>query len=659
MANPDKLDRHLARWQAAKEARLPWTRMARVDLRILSGKAWEPEEIETFRAQGRDVPNYNLVAPMINLVAGVESQNRTDYRYLPRGPQDVDGSAAVTKIAKFIQDQTDGDRQLSRQFWDAITTGVGWAELAYNPDPYGPQIIQRRVNQFDVWGDPHGREPDLSDYLDVFRSVVTYPEMLAKRWPRYRQDILSAASEFAGDPYNLSHSADWTNAHGDRPPMDLWDDPHLGTWSWDALQAGERPAQIRAVERWYKVEDWAKVVRLRDGSAIEVTPANAKEMAQVLLAHDGTGRPYGRLIHAVLPRIRVAVFLPDLPGGVLLADSESPYPHNRFPFIPMWAYEDDCGRPAGIVRQLWTSQRDFNARMASLLKRSLTGQLLFEEGAFVDEDEALAEFDKSNGRIRLAPGGLQKIMIRDNVQGAPIEEMILGMDRAMIQDYSGATAEQQGIQTGAKSGIAMQTQIVQGQTRLYTIFDNRNWTQEQLGRLMLPMIRETFTGEMAVRVTESNAGIDFVEINQLTDKGIRNDITTGEYDCKVSLTSMRDTQAVMALESITNLASQMAPDLQALFAPQIARLAAMATNLPESQQLIEDLELIKQAMMQRLTGGGQPDPQAVQLQQQAVQLEMAGQEAEVSKTQAEAEAKKAEAMLKVHQATAPPITPGF
>ena len=475
MSKPDKLSTHLERWNAAVDSRRPWDKEARHDLKVLNGKTWTTDELAVFEEQGRDPTNYNLVAGTMRLVAGVEAQSRTDPAYLGRGPADQEGAQAATKAGMMVRDQNSSNRQLSRQFWDTIVTGIGWMEVAGDPDPYSIGILERRVNPFLVWGDPCGKEPDMSDWIDVFRSVVTYPERLALRFASYQSEILGAG-DYTGEGNGLSHSADWTLAHGDIPDVDQWDE--MG------LAQTEKPRQIRAVERWYRVEEWARLIRFRDGrvyepNKLDINRADDRALMQMLAG--SLVSKEARLVKSLVPRIRVAIFLPD-EGGCLLNDAESPYSHNAFPFVPMWAYEDEYGRPVGLVRQQRCPQRDFNARMAHMLKQALNTQTWFEEGAFVDEAEALSEIAKPNGNIRLTEGGSGKVLDRNRLEAAPIESQMLEIDRNMIQEYSGVTPELMGQETNASSGTAIQSRQAQGQTRLYTLFDNRNWTQEQIAK---------------------------------------------------------------------------------------------------------------------------------------------------------------------------------
>lgn len=591
MPKPDSLDTHCERWEQARDAREPWDREARLDLRTEAGKTWKRDELDVFASQGRDPADYNLVAGTLRLVEGVEAQNRSDAKYFPRGPSDKDGAEAATKAGMMVRDQNHGDRQLSRVFRDAIRVGVGYLEVAGDPDPYSIGILQKRVNPFHIWPDPCGKEPDQSDWLDMFRSVVTYPHLLANRFPKYKAEIMAAA-QYGGEPGQMSHSSDYTDRTDDYPDVHLFEDSLPGTVGYGTNE----PRQVRAVERWYRQEEWVQVVRWRDGRCIEPNPANLPQLqflARALVSGEA------RLIRSLVDRFRIGIFLPDGDGRCLLNDAPVNGDQRWFPFVPCWAYEDEQGRPMGLVRNLRYPQRSLNARMAHQLKRSLNGQIWFEMGAFPDEAEAVRELAKSNGVVRFNPGGLAKAVRQDQIQSAPIEQQIIQFDQQMIQEWSGVTAEMMGQQTNATSGTAIQSRQAQGQTRLYTLFDNRNWCQERAAEITLSLMRQTFTGEMAIRITETSRGVDFITLNeQMPDGSVRNDLSQALLDAKVALTSAKATEQLQALESWTNFASQLPPDLQIFVAPFLAKLS----QIPDSQQFIDELEQLKEAAKARMIG---------------------------------------------------------
>lgn len=603
---PDSIEQSCARWQQAREAREYFDREAWKDLRFIAGKTLKPEEIMALESQNRDIPNHNYLDGLVQMTCGLEAQNRSDLEYLPKVKGTEGGAKAATKLYMNIRDENSADRQYSRQFQDVVKVGIGWHEVGYNPDPTGVEIIIRRENPFFVYPDPCGKEADMSDWIDMHRSKILYPHVLADLFPKFRNEIMNSRDCWGTDAGNYSHTSDWTGTYGDVAPASQWDDMGMSGAYGNYLMQGNRPRQIRAVERWYTQTDWAKVIKFRDGRTFEPDPDNKDQLlflARALLSKQA------KMLLGPVKRMRVAMFLPD--DMIMLGDNETPLPHNRFPLIPMWGYEDEYGRPQGLIRQLRSPQRDINLRMAHLLKKALTRQTHYEVDAFTDLDQAIQALADPAGMVEYAADALRmgKVVIKDNLEATPLEGQILDRDISMIHEGSAITPELQGQSTNKTSGVAIDSQKQTGQTRLFTLLDNRNWCIEQSGALLLPMIRETYTEEQAIRSGVGPMGAKWLTINErMPDGTVSNNIAEFNGDIKVSLTNMQATHQMAMLEKLNNYLAALPPEMQIAFADKVAELAGMADD-PDFMTRIQELQqMMLGGLPQQQAQPGQPMP---------------------------------------------------
>jgi hypothetical protein len=595
---PDSFAHSRSRWEDAREYREPWTREALKDKRTLRGDVFDSYEKEVFRIQERDIPNYNLAHQTIQIVAGIEAQNRSDLKFLPMHPDDIDGAQALTQLSKKVATANQLDREVSFQFFDAATMGIGWSEVRFATDPQADPIYMGHIPSLDVWMDPAGRRMDLEDHTDIHIAKYLRPIQLARIFPAFAQEIMQLKGEDMS-MHDMSHTADYTNSHSDYPDVSN-EDEWNGHGAYGQNQNG-RARVLQAVERWYRVDEVADFVKYLDGRCIEVPKGNTADnfaLRRRMATDTIDGKAHS--LRGTIRRIRYAVFC----GDLLLGDYPSPFSHRRFPLVPMWAYQDEHGRPMGMVRLLRTPAKDFNARMAMMLKRNMTRQTYAEDGAFEDDDKAIEEMSMADGFIKLKANGLKKLMFKDDLKGTETDSQMIQIALRMITEMSGVTQSLMGQQSQENSGVAINAKINQGQTGLFTLFDNRNWTVKRLGELQLSGIQDKYTREMAIRTTESSKGVDFIFINKkdpLTG-AVLNDVTQAQFDVTVSEIPASASDRMAQFQALTTFLAPMPMEVKMVFASKLAALA----DIPDAVEVAAEIDKLRAQMSAPAQGQQQP-----------------------------------------------------
>ena len=596
----DNVNTHQSRWDEMRESRSDWTREAWKDKRVAAGDVFNETEKEWFRDMERDLPNYNLALPMVNLIAGTEAQSRADIKYQPVGPSDKDPAEAITHLARKVARDNKMGRKFSSAFYDSLVTGIGWVEVGYNRFVDGPPIVIDHEDSLSIWTDPASRKLDFSDAQDMCRSKLFTATQVARLFPWAAKDVRYLKGVDNNGVVNYDHSSDYSNDYGDYPSVS--DETHWGSTS--AAQRG-RTRLLQVVERWYRVDRWATIVRHRDGRWWEVSEANAYQLAQMLLSGEAEEDA------GYVPEYRYGIFCEDL----LFGDWASPYKFRGFPFTPIWCYQDHNGQPMSIIRLIRSAAKDFNARMNALLMRTLKKQVWIEEDAVSDLDKMIEEYAQPDGVVVLRPGAIrnQKVLIKDEIQHAPIDGQLLEIDMKFITDKAGVTEEMGGQRSNADSGVAIQKKINQSQTALYTLFDNRSAALQEVGERLLPCIQEKYTAEMAVRVTESQKGLQWISINKkdpMTGETM-NDITQARFDIEVSEVPASQSVQLAKFEALAQFLAPMPTEVKLLFAAKMADLA----DIPDSEEVAAKLD----AFTQRMMGTGGPPPITPELVAQLVQ----------------------------------------
>lgn len=606
MANQD-LASHIRRFSLVRDARAPWDVEAKIDREYEAGKIWTPYELMTFFDRKQPAVRFELIRRMLNLICGIEATTRSDLKALPRTPKQVESAEAATKLLKFETDQIQFERIQARTFRDAGLVGCGYTELGFTSDPAANRIFGKRVAPELIYPDPASVEPDWSDALDVHRALWMRGEDLARLFPQYRREILTMCGLYDDDHsyQRLAHSSDYANMHnGDAPRLPanysgfnhgqqmfpVGDDQHM-------LDRGQ--GMVMAVERWYRVYEARDYVKFRDGRVFTLTEENALQLSEAILSGDAQMPETGMFCN-----IRCAVHA----GDLLLSDAESPYNHGRFPFVPTWAYEDENGKPCGVVRGARDPQKEFAARRSSAMKRALSNSWFAEKGAFTNADRARRQMAQNDAFIDVADGALRggKLLKVDTSASNQVEMEMIAQAQQQVYDSAGVTQELLGRSGTAHSGTAIERLQNQGQTALFTLFQNRDWAQETCGRVLMSLIQDSYTEEKAVRVTDSGRGLQFITINQQTPDGVANDITQAEFDVVLALQAAQSTNMLAQLDAINAYLAN-APDwLKAAFAPEVARLM----SLPDAAETIPMIEKLTAAFLQQMLGGGQPQPMA-------------------------------------------------
>jgi hypothetical protein len=152
-----------------------------------------------------------------------------------------------------------------------------------------------------------------------------------------------------------------------------------------------------------------------------------------------------------------------------------------------------------------------------------------------------------------------------------------------LQEVSGAVEEQMGQQTNARSGVAIEARQRQGATVNTEPFDNLRLTKRRMGELMLSLMRQYWTYEKVIRITDEQTGADkFVAFNQPDGT---NSISQGRYDIVVSDHPETETTRQWMSRTLMDFASRMPPDI----ALPVMQTAFEMTDIPNKEKVMEKL----------------------------------------------------------------------
>jgi hypothetical protein len=188
-------------------------------------------------------------------------------------------------------------------------------------------------------------------------------------------------------------------------------------------------------------------------------------------------------------------------------------------------YRDRDGNPYGPSFNWCDRQDEINKRKSKMMHLLNTKQALAPRGAFPDDPntgesgikKAREELHKPDGFIEYVDGYADKIVIRDNLQLAEGQFKMLQEATASLRG-TGPNAALLG-NTGSVSGLAKQVDQQAGTLTVAPLFEALAALQLRVYRQMWMRVRQFWTAETWIRVTDDPENVKFVGLNRPVKMG--------------------------------------------------------------------------------------------------------------------------------------------
>lgn len=572
---------------------------------------WTPAEKQELEARGQMPLVYNEIQLATKWITGTEKMTRVDWSVLPREPDDEQGAQIKTQVLKYLSDVNRFPFERSAAFEEAIKAGIGWLEVGIRHDGDEPIFISQETWR-NIWKDPMSRKLDMSDCRYLMRSKVLDLDIACSIFPDATGRLRMESDSFARLPWRNNDIDVMSGLY--TPPM------HNALYPSDMDY--HRPV-VRLVECWYRSIENVNVLR---GGSFSGQIFNENVLAHQRALNDGRA-----IIISDVPKMvmRVAIFTL---GGYLIYDQRSPYIHNQFPFVPIYAFRraQDL-QPYGVPRQCRDPQIDLNKRRSKALFILSTNKVIADEGA-VDDPEAFEQEAARPDQIVWKKQN-KNIEFINNTQLAESHLQLALQDSEFIRQTSGVTGENLGLDTNAISGKAIIAKQRQGGVTTAGLFDNLRLSTQLAGELLLSLVEQFYDEPKVIRIVGNRQSAQFYSINQpQPDGSITNDITARQADFKVSEADFNESYRQAMFESMMELISRQPPEI----AMKLMDLVVDFSDLPNKDEIVKRIRSIN--------GQSAPDdPNAAQMEQQQAMMMQQKQQQEDAKTAAEIDLKNAQA----------------
>lgn len=321
--------------------------------------------------------------------------------------------------------------------------------------------------------------------------------------------------------------------------------------------------------------------------------------------------------------------------GGILAGGPSPYRTDKgesdCELFFQSAYVDRDNNRYGLVRIMISLQEAVNKRGSKALHLLNTNQVIYEDGTVDDIETLRREAARPDGTIKVAPGALRdgafKIETRVDLATGQVQML---QDHRNTLDRIGPNATMMGDKasgSSAASGKAIIASQQGGMMEVGDLLDNLRHLDKRVFRAIWSRIRQFWTGEKWIRITDDDRNVKWVAMNvdpmqmqmamqqnpEMAQKIAGVVANVAELDCDIIIDEAPDsvTPALEQWQGLVELAKAGVP-----IPPDV--LIESAPNLKNKDKLLERMQ--------------KPNPQAEQMQQ----LQTAGAVAQVKKTESEA-----------------------
>lgn len=547
--------------------------------RYYHGKQWTDDEVARLRRRGQPVITDNRIARKVDFLVGVEQRMRRDPKAFPRTPKDERTADTATAGLRFVCDINRWEHLASNGAHDGMVSGIGviWCGIEGGKNGIDVKLKMGQVDRF--FYDPRSVMSDFSDarYMGMHLWV----------------DIDDAVAEYPDQESDLRRLVDRS---GGLTTMKLEEDRQQ---QWGDFEH----SRIRMVEMYEK------------------RPRPAEE---------GGGMCW---------------YYCKFSGDVILESMWSPYidenglPDN--PYVAWSPYVDEKGDRYGLVRNMRPMQDEINHRRSKLLHRVNVRQVQVRKGTVDDVDDTRTQLARPDGIVEHNGTWGEDIGIIDQSQEIRGEAELLAQAQASLENLGpnpGLIGKGGGV--ADQSGRAILAQRDSGMTELSPVFERlRDW-KLRVYRKIWARIKQAWTGERWIRVTDEDDAPAFLGINQYEMDPASGQIAANnvmaEIDVDIILEEGPDT--ITMQEELMQTFSQMGE----VAAGPLGKVLIELSAVPNKERLLK--------MIDEASG---PPPEVVELNRRMAKLEEMLKAASIDEKVAGVESKRADTLAKLLAAFTP------
>ena len=553
---------------------------------------WSDAERHKLKKRGQADIFDNRIGRKIDFLVGIEQRMRRDPKGYPRTPNDEKSADVATAGMRYACDLNRWEFVGSAGTHDGLVRGIGVCSVGIKTNASGPDPEIKSVQCDRFFYDPRSVRTDFEDARYMGLHIWMDIDDAKEKWPDKADQLESLI--------------DNSNGIGG---LALSDQNHETAW------AEFESRRVRVVEFWERCMVQQVMPQSQMMSSTALTPPR-----KVL------GWCYCFFI-----------------GEVELESAVSPYidedGNPDCPYVAWSPYVDEKGNRYGPIRNMKPMQDEINHRRSKFLHLLSTKQLHVRRGSLEDIDETRRQLARPDGIIEHDGDWGTSSGIIDHSADIQGQSALLEQSQASLENLGpnpGLIGKGGGI--ADQSGRAILAQRDSGMTELSPVFErNRDW-KLRIYRKLWCRIKQSWTAEKWIRVTDENDAPQFIGLNQYgtdpqTGQAISQNVV-GKIDVDIIMEEGPDviTMNEELLQTLSQLGANAVPP----------KVLIELSNAPNKERLFK--------MIDEATA---PDPMAAQMQQRMARLEQLVQASTVDKNVAQAEYQRAQAVAALAKAFTP------
>ena len=473
---PDKLTMQARkRFNIAKQASGPWRDKAKEEYKFVAGHQWSDVDKQHLEKHKRPMITFNLIAPNIKAITGMEQGNRHELKYLPREKSEIDGFAAsiYNQTSKCVFDRNDNEFRESQALRDMTICGMGWTGMSYDFDDDPEGMVQTPcIDPILKYWDPASKEPNLVDRRYDFTLVKMDVEHFKFLFPKTKiQRSLRVFESDIEDEWEDNVEIETRPDH-----YEGGDDSTKGIFASDGL--------IAVLQyNYFSYEDVYTVANL-EGQTAEMGTVALDRMIGEGAVSDFTVNKKKRYYKAFFT------------GDSLIEDPQENADPNSFTDHCVTGEFDRTGNSwFGVVRAMMDPQLWANKLFSTLLhiiNSNSRGGFFYRSGAFKNKNKALKDWSAGDMGIELEGRGPISDWIQERTPmplPTALHELMM-YAAGIIPRVSGFNMELLGLAGKDQPGVRENMRKQAGMTILAPFFDSLRRYRKIKGRTLLHFMRE-------------------------------------------------------------------------------------------------------------------------------------------------------------------------